>query len=139
MTHYVLDACALVALLKGENGAEAVDHLFQQAVQSNAALFMSIVNLLEVYYGFVSDIGLTETRNMMNIIQYTPLVIIDTISQQVYHEAARLKGTYHRLSLADAVGVATAIELSGVFVTADHHELEVIENKETTLNFFWFR
>jgi len=28
MTHYVLDACALVAVLKGENGAEAVDDLF---------------------------------------------------------------------------------------------------------------
>jgi PIN domain nuclease of toxin-antitoxin system len=138
MTHYVLDACALVAVLKGENGAEAVDDLFQRAVQGDAALSMSIVNLLEVYYGFVTDIGLTETRNMMNTIHYTPLVIIDTISQQAYHEAARLKGTYRRLSLADAVGVATAIELSGVFVTADHHELEVIASKET-LNFFWFR
>jgi PIN domain nuclease of toxin-antitoxin system len=28
MTHYVLDACALVAVLKGENGAEAVDNFF---------------------------------------------------------------------------------------------------------------
>jgi PIN domain nuclease of toxin-antitoxin system len=50
MTHYVLDACALVAVLKGENGAEAVDDLFQRAVQGDAALSMSIVNLLEVYY-----------------------------------------------------------------------------------------
>jgi len=61
MTCYVFDACALIAVLKGENGAEAVDNFFQQAV--------------------------------------------------------RLKGTYHRLSLADAVGVATAIERGGVFVT----------------------
>jgi uncharacterized protein with PIN domain len=38
---------------------------------------------------------------------------------------------------ADAVGVATAIECGGVFVTADHHELETVANKET-LNFFWF-
>jgi len=82
MTCYVFDACALIAVLKGENGSEAVDNFFQQAV--------------------------------------------------------RLKGTYHRLSLADAVGVATAIERGGVFVTADHHELEVVANKET-LNFFWFR
>ena len=43
-----------------------------------------------------------------------------------------------RLSLADAVGVATAIERNGVFVTADHHELEAIAHQET-LNFFWFR
>ena len=75
---------------------------------------------------------------MMNTINHTPLVIIDTISQRVYYEAARLKGIYHRLSLADAVGVATAIDLSGVFVTADHHELETVANKEM-LNFLWFR
>ena len=118
MTHYILDACALVAVLKGENGAEAVNDLFRQAVQGDAALSMSIVNLLEVYYGFVADIGLAETRNMMNAIPHTPLVIIDTISQDTYHEAARLKGTYRRLSLADAVGVATAIERNGIFVTA---------------------
>jgi PIN domain nuclease of toxin-antitoxin system len=62
MTNYVLDACALlVAVLKGENGAEDVDSLFQQAAQGEAALCMSIINLLEVYYGFIGDIGLTET------------------------------------------------------------------------------
>jgi len=138
MTCYVLDACALVAVLKGENGAEAVDNLFQQAVRGNAMLSMSIVNLLEVYYGFIGDIGLSETRDMMNTINSTPLAIIDTVSPRVYHEAARLKGTYHRLSLADAVGVATAIERGGVFVTADHHELEAVASKET-LNFLWFR
>jgi len=58
--------------------------------------------------------------------------------KRVYNEAARIKGIYHRLSLADAVEVATAIDLSGIFVTADHHELETIESKEM-LNFLWFR
>ena len=138
MISYILDACALIALLKGENGAKEVDNLFHQAEQKKALLSMSIINLLEVYYGFIGDIGLTETQDLLNKINDTPLVIIDTISQPVYHEAARLKGTYHRLSLADAVGIATAIELSAIFVTSDHHELEVIANKET-LNFFWFR
>ena len=65
-------------------------------------------------------------------------MVIDTISQTVYHEAGRLKGTYRRLSLADAIGVASAIERNGVFVTSDHHELEVIQ-KEESLAFFWFR
>ncbi|MDR0442909.1 MAG: PIN domain-containing protein [Treponema sp.] len=138
MTHYVLDACALIALLKKEQGAEAVDDLFQQTVRGEAALSMSIVNLLEVYYGFIGEIGLTETEDMMNTIADTPLSIIDTISKRVYREAARLKGTHRRLSLADAVGVATAVECGGVFVTCDHHELEPIERKEA-LKFLWFR
>jgi predicted nucleic acid-binding protein len=56
----------------------------------------------------------------------------------VYQEAARLKRTYRRLSLADAVGVATALELSGQFVSSDHHELETIARQER-VEFFWFR
>jgi len=138
MTSYVLDACALVALLKGEDGAEEVDNLFQQAIDGKIELFINVVNLMEVYYGFISDIGLPETINIMNKINDTPLEIINTISQPVFHNAARLKGIYHRISLADAIGVATAIDLGGIFTTADHHELEVIANKEK-LNFFWFR
>ena len=138
MTSYVLDACALVALLKGEDGAEKIDLLFQQATLGEAMLYISIINLLEAHYGFVADIGLTETVDMLNNIADTPLTIIDTISPRVYHEAARIKGTHRRLSLADAVGIATAIEYAGVFVTSDHHELEAIEKKET-LKFLWFR
>ena len=45
---------------------------------------------------------------------------------------------FNRLSLADAIGVSTAIEYDGVFVTSDHHELETVEKKES-LKFFWFR
>jgi len=138
MTSYVLDACALVALLKGETGAEKVDRFFQQAVLGEATLYISIVNLLEVYYGFARDIGIAETVDMLNNIENTPLVVVDTISRKVYHEAARIKGTHRKLSLADAIGIATAIERGGIFVTADHHELEAIEKKEE-FQFFWFR
>ena len=137
MTSYTLDACALIALLKGENGAVKVDDLFQQAVRGEAMLYISIVNLLEVYYGFIKDIGFAETTSILNTIDNTPLAVIDTISQKVYHEAARLKGAY-RISLADAVGIATAIEQDSIFVTSDHHELEAVEDKEF-LGFLWFR
>ena len=138
MIHYVLDACALVALFKGEEGAADVDDLFQKTVRGDALLYMSIVNLLEVYYGFIRDIGLAKTTEMMQKITDTPLNVIDAITQNVYHKAAYLKGTYQRLSLADALGVATAIEHDAVFVTSDHHELETVEQKES-LKFYWFR
>ncbi|MDR2477021.1 MAG: hypothetical protein LBD18_04445 [Treponema sp.] len=53
-------------------------------------------------------------------------------------DACALKGTYRRLSLADAVGVAAAMELSGHFVSSDHHELAIIDRQEP-VDFFWFR
>ena len=139
MTSYVLDACAMVALINGEEGAEIINGLFKQAVKGEIKLCCSIINLLEVYYGFIGDIGIAKTQEIMEEISKTPLKVISNISQKTYHEAARIKGTHRKLSLADAVGIATAIELSGQFVTSDHHELEAIASKETALKFFWFR
>jgi PIN domain nuclease of toxin-antitoxin system len=139
MTVYVLDACAMVALLNGEKGAENVNDLFQQAVKGEIKLFMSIINLLEVYYGFIGDIGIAKTQEIMNTANETPLGVISTLSEKVYHEAARIKGAHRKLSLADSVGIATAAELDGIFVTSDHHELEAIAEKETSLKFHWFR
>jgi PIN domain nuclease of toxin-antitoxin system len=139
MTVYVLDACAMVALLNGEKGAENVNSLFQQAVKGEIKLYMSIINLLEVYYGFIDDIGIAKTQEIMNAANETPLVVISTISEKVYHEAARIKGTHRKLSLADSVGIATAADLDGAFVTSDHHEVEAIAEKETSFKFHWFR
>ena len=139
MTNYVLDASAMIALINREEGAEVVDKLFQQANKGEINLFMSIINLLEVNYGFIGEIGIEKTQEIMNKIDETPLVIISTISQQVYNQAARIKGTHHKLSLADSVGIATAAEVEGIFVTSDHHELEAIAEKETALKFLWFR
>ena len=139
MTSYVLDACALIALINREEGSDAVDKLFHQAVNGEIKLHMSIINLLEVNYGFIGDIGIAKTQEIMKKIDDTPLIIISTISHQVYNEAARIKGTHHKLSLADSVGIATAAELDGVFVTSDHNELENIANKEATFKFIWFR
>ena len=44
----------------------------------------------------------------------------------------------YRLSLADAIGLAAAIISNASFVTADHHELDVIEKNEN-ISFTWIR
>jgi predicted nucleic acid-binding protein len=135
---YVFSACALFAFFNGEEGEDKIDALFQQAHAGTIALAMSIINLLEVYYGYFREKGRETAIDILAPIYDTPLAIINTISPRVYQEAARLKGTYRRLSLADAAGVATALELSGQFVSSDHHELEIIDRQEP-VDFFWFR
>jgi predicted nucleic acid-binding protein len=62
-------------------------------------------------------------------------LIIETVSTFVFYEAARLKAT-HKISLADAVGLATAMELSGTFVTSDHSKLEEVKKSEP-IPFLW--
>jgi hypothetical protein len=111
---------------------------------------MSIVNLIEVHYGFVDDLGKERAAVILSKIYHLPLQIIDTVNSHVFSEAVRLKSTYKGkgsiskspLSLADAIGRgprsdATAIDRPGVFVTADGGflEPEAVENAPV----FWFR
>ncbi|MDR3146781.1 MAG: PIN domain-containing protein [Treponema sp.] len=135
---YVLDACALIALLKQENGFEKVRDMINSVDDNEADVYISIINLLEVYYGFISSDGIEDATRIIEKIYNSSIQIVDTISQTVYQHAARLKGTYKRISLADSIGLATAIEKSCHFVTSDHHELELIEQKEA-IKFYWFR
>jgi uncharacterized protein len=53
---YLLDACAIIAYLSDEDGADKVEELLWQSNQETGKLFMHELNLLEVYY------GVTETR-----------------------------------------------------------------------------
>jgi predicted nucleic acid-binding protein len=99
---------------------------------------MSIVNLVEVYYGYIRDDGLDRADEILAPIYEAPLVIVDTVSPDIYKEVARLKSTLKDFSLADAFGLATAAAYGGTFVTCDHHELDKIE-PQVDIPFFWVR
>jgi len=140
--HYILDACALLAFLNDEEGAEKIEDLLNQSATSDISISMSIINLFEVYYGELRDKGAEIAQIILDMVQHYSIKIIDTISEQVFHEAARLKAA-HKMSIADCIGLATAIELSGQFVSSDHHELEAVASNprfasEPSL-IFWFR
>ncbi|MDR2054044.1 MAG: type II toxin-antitoxin system VapC family toxin [Treponema sp.] len=133
---YILDACALIALLDDEEGKDKVDELFTRAKAGEITLCMSIINMLEVYYGFIREDGLERAGEILAPIDETPLQIINLVSDPIYKRAARLKGAYD-MSLADAVGLATAINLGGVFVTSDG-EFKEPETREHA-PVFWYR
>ena len=50
MKHYVLNACALIALLQDEPGADKVSEVLNAANKGEATIIMHKANLLEVYY-----------------------------------------------------------------------------------------
>ena len=50
MTCYILDACALLALLRDEPGADIVANAINAANNGEAEIIMHKANLLEVYY-----------------------------------------------------------------------------------------
>ena len=141
---YVLDACALMACLNGESEAVRVKPLFDRATTlaraadgSGVSIHMSIVNLIEVYYGMIQKTGNTaEADRIMREVTGLPISVIDTITGAVYRETSRLKAAYS-ISLADAFACATALSLSAVLVTKDG-EIKDVEQHEP-LSVFWIR
>jgi predicted nucleic acid-binding protein len=134
---YILDACALIALLDKEDGYGRVYELIQHANREEITLCMNIVNLLEVYYDRLK-IDVAAAIDFRRTVRDSAIYIVDFYENNIFYDAGRLKAEYKKVSLADAVGLATAICFNATFVTCDHHELEVIEQRET-IPFFWVR
>jgi PIN domain nuclease of toxin-antitoxin system len=132
---YVLDACAALAFLNDEEGADVVEDLLNRAAAGKIFLSMSIINLLEVYYNELRDKDAEVAQVVLDMVRHYSIKVIDRVSDFIFHEAARLKVT-HKMSLADAIGLATTAELSGTFVSSDHSELEAVENSEQ-IPFLW--
>ena len=133
---YVLDACALVALLKMEDGASVVADVYRKANDGVVRLYMNRVNLFEVYYGFYRDKGKDYALNIIKNVEESSVFIVE-FDKGIFLEAGRLKANY-RISLADAVALAQAKVIGGMLLTSDHHEFDVIEGKET-IRFLWIR
>ena len=135
--NYVLDACALIAFLNDETGAEKIEELLLQAEKTLCRLFINKVNLLEIYYGVYRECGETEAEAVMNIIHDLSIDIVDTLSDDTFKTSGRLKATY-KISLADSIALAEAITRDAKLVTTDHHEFDSIDQKNE-LSFYWIR
>ena len=133
---FVLDACALVALLNREDGAEKVVAAYKKAESGEAQIIMNRVNLLEVYYGFYRDKGEEYADKVMNSVEQS-IVSISEFNKELFPIAGRLKASY-KISLADSIALAQAMAIGGELMTADHHEFDALEGKEP-LRFHWIR
>jgi len=134
---YILDACALIAFLQKETGWEQVKDILLQAHEKTVFLHMHNFNLLEVYYDMYRNIGKEKADEELAMIRLLPITFNITLNDDIFLEAGRLKATY-KISLADAIVLALANITKGILLTADHHEFDVIEGKES-IKFFWIR
>jgi predicted nucleic acid-binding protein len=71
---YILDACALLALLNWElgKGYETVRDLLESAAKGEAVLCMSLINLVEVYYRYIQLKGVELADNVMEEVKSLP-------------------------------------------------------------------
>lgn len=133
---YVLDACALVALIKKEPGWEVVLNVLSKTITGNATVIMHALNLLEVYYGFYKERG-KEYAEAKIAESSSFFSTASGLTGAVFSESGRLKASYS-ISLADSVALAQASVIGGMLLTADHHEFDVIEKNEP-IKFAWIR
>jgi len=134
---YILDACSLIALLTNEDGADVVKKLLQRAIDGDIKVLMHKVNFLEVYYDTYKAYGEEKALKLLEDIKITPIEMNAEITDDILIKAGRLKSLY-KISLADSIGLAETIVRNGNFVTADHHELEIVQEKEK-INMIWIR
>jgi len=134
---YVLDACALIALLQNESGAEKVAAVINSALNGTVTVVMNKINLLEVYYDAFRSRGKAQADLMLTEFKKRPVIINQQITDEIFAEAGRLKATY-RISLADSIALAEASLSGGELLTSDHHEFDIIEREEN-VKFHWIR
>jgi len=134
---FILDACALIAILNDEEGSQRVDYIFQEAEDKKCLVYMNKLNLFEVYYTISKRIDVKRAEEVLSELIDTPLIIIDRLEDDVFKEAGRLK-TKYKISLADSIALAEAKVKEAQLVTSDHHEFDIIDENDE-VKFYWIR
>ena len=135
---YILDACAILAFLDNEEGADVVINLTDMAIRGEITLSMNAANLIEVYYDRIRTTSSEEADDVIRkIYENSPISIISDLTPAIVREAAHFKAK-GKMSFADAMLVATARCTGATVVTCDHVELEPVEQQEH-IPFLWIR
>ncbi|MDR2202719.1 MAG: type II toxin-antitoxin system VapC family toxin, partial [Nitrososphaerota archaeon] len=70
-----MDACALIAFLRDEQGAEIVANILKMAREGKVEICMSSVNLLEVYYDIYRNVGRVKADETLFMIKNLPIFV----------------------------------------------------------------
>jgi len=134
---YVIDASALIVYFNNENGADKVAALFKKAVRKEGEIFMSVINLYEVYYDCLRIKGQKKAKELLEKIELLPLSIQRISENDLLTISAKFK-VEENVSLADSLGLGLAKLKKAKLITSDHHEFDIIEEKGL-IEFEWIR
>jgi predicted nucleic acid-binding protein len=115
----VFDAYALMAWLQEEQGALQVEEWLAKAEQKETDIFVSVINLGEVYYR-MQKVGQAEAAEefLQDIrIRAIPIKLTPATNRRVW-AAAKLKARYP-IAYADGFAAALAQELHSPLLTGD--------------------
>jgi uncharacterized protein with PIN domain len=120
---YIFDACAVIALLDDEAGAEVVETLL--AGEGHYCV-IHLLNVCEVYYHIYRRADQPRADKLKGVLESYGFEIEESLVPVLWQEASRLKAEWRRVSLADCFALALAIRGGATLVTSDHHELDSV-------------
>jgi len=120
MATIVLDACAVIAYLRGEPGEEIVA---EALADPSTTCIAHKINLLEVYYDVLRQKGEQEATKVLEYLRGDGLETSSEFRWSYLQKIGTLK-VREKLSLADCFGFVLANQIGAVFLTSDHHEFD---------------
>ena len=117
MKSFVLDASAAIHYLQAGPGAGKFERLLANARRQQLQLFMSVLNLGEVYYLTWQRTGEEKARQAVASLSHLPIQIIPVDLLQSL-KAGELKAM-HKIPYVDSVAAALAFQRDATLVTSD--------------------
>lgn len=115
---FLLDSWAILALLFEERpAAEQIQQLLDLAADGRARLFLSVINLGEVFYIVARRHGGPVAEEIVDRMRHLPIHVLAATEPRVMM-AARFKAK-RAISYADAFAVSAAVELDAALVSGD--------------------
>ncbi len=130
---YLLDASAVVAYLKGEQGADVFGGILSE---EQNILAIHAVNLCEIFYNYLRADGLDIAEEACRTVTSFSTVI-ERLDEPFMKRVGRWKGL-EGLGLGDAFAAATAEEFGVPLVATDHNGFDPVEAKGL-LTLVWLR
>ncbi|MCA1631638.1 MAG: type II toxin-antitoxin system VapC family toxin [Acidobacteria bacterium] len=119
---YVLDACAMIAFLKGEAGADVVE---KALLDADSQCLAHAINLCEIYYDFHRAGGESAADDAIGDIRTLGLAERGDFDEPFWKEVGKLKAK-GKISLADCFAITLTNRVGGRLLTSDHHEMDSI-------------
>jgi len=117
MRSMVFDSYAILKFSQDEDGADKVEQLLVSAQHGSLKVYMSEINVGEVYYKTIRRLGLESAKYYLEQLLALPIEVISP-SSEIIRKASEIKAQY-AISYADCFTAATALMFSASIVTGD--------------------
>jgi predicted nucleic acid-binding protein len=125
MENYVLDTYAVLGYFLDEPCADSVAEILELARRNEVKLYMSWINVGEVYYIIQRRYGRKDAIDLVENLKAWPVELVGVSDEQVI-AAGDVKAKFP-LSLGDSYAAALTILVRGILLTADE-EFQPLEN-----------